>query len=181
MSHNHQFPQAQDKIVARYVKVVPGMITGHRLHPLVDKASEQQVDWLLSSPESVFTWGRDERNAITLTRNAVDYGEEVIEIYSDIELQLFKRWNRSIIEAGLIREYNEVAPEVNTQNIVNDGLLKEVALIKSIPSMKKRLRDFTSQHALNRILELAIEADRPHSVLQVIRGRMNELKEHDSE
>jgi len=176
MSKNHQYIEFEDRIIKRYEKTVPSVLTGLRLDP---HRPENRIDWLLVSPTSSFkqTWTDGEKP--TLDRVAFSYADEVVELYSDVEVRLFERLNKAAIEAGLLIPYEGEAPAINTDNALIDTNVFSVASIKQVTALKKRINDITSIITLNRVLEAAKDLDRPISIIKAIESRINELSSSD--
>src|SRR5688572_9970752 len=136
MSHNHQFIEYDTKIVRKYAKTTVVMLTGFRLDP---KRPENRIDWLLSSPSTSFTQTWSDGEKPVLQRSSFKYEDEVIELYSEAEIRLFERWNKRIIEDGLLRLYDEAAPDTSTINLVSDEELERVAQVKQLTALKKKV------------------------------------------
>lgn len=172
MSHNHQYIEYDTQIVRRYAKTTVGMLTGYRVDP---KRPENRIDWLLSSPSTSFIHTWSDGDTPKLTRAAFKYEDEVIELYSNAEIRLFERWNKRIIEEGLLRVYDEAAPDTSTINLVSDDELNAVAKIKQLTALKKKIGEYSSTYTLTRLKEAVERADRPISVIKLIEARINEL------
>lgn len=172
MSHNHQFIAFDQQIVKKYAKTSVGAMTGYRLDPY---RPENRISWLLSSPNRLFTVTWVEGSPATITRNGFSYDDEVIELYSDAEVRLFERMNRSAIESGALKVYTENAPVVDTTNVLTDAEIESIATTKQIPSLKKKVAALNSILTLKRILESVEKHDRPMSVARAIQDRINEL------
>lgn len=171
-SYNHQFIQFEDKIVKRYTKTIPGMLTGRRLDP---HRPENTVEFLLHTPETNFNFVQTPENKIDLVRKSFSYLDEVVELYSTQEVTLFQRMNRVSIENGVLVEYNDVAPDIDTTNMLTDSEVTEIAKTKQLLSINKKLSDLSSIHSLGRILQAANELDRPISIIKAIQSRIDEL------
>ncbi len=172
MSQNHQFIAFEDKIVKRYRKTTINILTGYRLDPY---RPENRIDWLLSSPNKLFQVVWEDGQQPKTVRTNTSYEDEVIELYSDVEVRLFERLNRSAIENGMLVVYEESAPVVETENALTDAEVEQVATIKQLPSLKKKVSAINSVITLKRILEAVEKHDRPMSVAKTIQGRINEL------
>lgn len=172
MSHNHQFIAFDDKIVKRYAKTTTNILTGFRLDPY---RPENRIDWLLSSPNKLFQVIWEDGQQPKTIRTGFSYDDEVIELYSDVEVRLFERLNRKAIESGALKLYNEGAPAVDTTNFMTDEEIEAIATTKQLPSIKKKVADIYSQLTLKRILQAVEKHDRPMSVAKAIQDRINEL------
>lgn len=172
MSKNHQFIAFDQQIVKRYAKTTTGILTGYRLDP---NRPENQLDWLLSSPNKHFQVVWEDGQQPTIHRTGFSYDDEVIELYSDVEVRLFERLNRSAIESGALKLYSERAPDVDTTNFMTDDEVIAIATTKQIPAIKKKIAGINSQLTLKRILDAVEKHDRPMSVAKTIQDRINEL------
>jgi len=174
MSFNHQFVQHADKIIKKYAKTTNKAITGYRLDP---NRLENKIDWLLSSPEEAFDviW-EGKGDDVQIVRKSFAYEDEVLELYSQAELDTFKRWNRGLLERGILKEYDGNVPEVDTSNLFTDAQIAEIASTKNILALRKKLSAITSMESINRILAAAESLDRPMSIAKAIQERKRELQ-----
>lgn len=174
MSINHQFIQHDDKIVKRYTKTTNGMVSGRRLDP---NNPANQMTWLLQSPDGnfkVFWEGTGDQPRCE--RVAFSYDLEVVELYSDTEVRLFERQNRALIERGILKEYSESSPAVDTTNLLTDEEVTALATTKQPLAFKKKIASITSIYTLQRILESIGAHDRPMSFAKTIQERIKELQ-----
>lgn len=173
MSFNHQFVQHAGTIVRKYTKTTNRAITGFRLDP---SRLENRIDWLLASPESAFdvTWNDGEE--VKLVRKSFTYEDEVLELYSDAEVRAFERWNAGLLARGILKEYDGSVPEIDTTNFMTDGQISEIAAIKNINALRKKLATITSVETINRILTAAEQLDRSYSMIKAIQERKKELQ-----
>lgn len=173
MSVNHQFIQFEDNIVKRYTKTVNSMVSGRRLDPA---RPENQMTWLLKSPDGNFRvlW-EGTGDTPKCERIAFSYEDEVIELYSEIEVRLFERQNRALIERGVLKVYSEEAPAIDTTNLLTDEEVKNLAATKQPLSFKKKISEITSVHTLQRILESIEQQNRPVSFMKTVQERIKEL------
>lgn len=169
MSYNHQFIQFEP--IKRFVKTVTHRVTGYRLDP---SKTENQIDWLLSTPDSNF-------NFETKKVKGFDYEEEVLELYTAAEVKLFERLNRKLIEEGTLKVYTGDRDVVDLSNMLSDEEVDEVAGIRQTPAIKKRLQTITSIASLNRIKTAAEELNRPLSIIKAIDERINDFKTENTE
>lgn len=172
MSTNHQFIAFDNSIVKRYAKTTVSVLTGFRLDPY---RPENRIDWLLSSPNRLFQVVWEDGKKAELMKTGFSYEDEVIELYSDVEVKLFERLNKAAIESGALKVYNEGAPEIDTTNLLTDEEVETIATIKQIPSIKKKIAGINSPLTLKRILASVEKHDRPMSVAKAIQSRIDEL------
>lgn len=173
MSKNHQYVQLADKAIKKYVKTVNQAVTGYRLDPT---RLENRIDWLLSTPEGYFDVIWNDGEEVKLVRKNFSYDDEVLELYSQIEVDVFLRSNRGLVERGILVEYIGDVPELDTTNMLTDAQIAEVAATKNILSLRKKLSEISSAETINRILEAAEKLDRPMSVAKAIQDRKRELQ-----
>lgn len=170
MSSNHQFVEYGDNVVRRYVKTVPHILSGLRLNPHNPK---ERMEFLLKTPENNFDFQ-------TRLVKTVDYEEEVLEIYSDTELKVFERLNRSLIESGLLKEYAGEANSVDTTNLLNDDEVNDIAETRQLPVFKSKINKITSVISLKRIRKAIEELNRPVSLVKAVENRIHELTTEDT-
>lgn len=176
MSKNHQYLEFEEKIVKRYAKTTNSALTGYRLDP---HRPENRINWMLISPKSSFSVIWEDGKEPKIQRIKFSYDDEVIELYSDIEVKLFERLNKAAIENGALRVYTEQAPGIDTTNLLTDPEIEQLATTKQLPSLKKKISTITSIHTLNRVLERVEAHDRPLSVARAIQDRINELSRNN--
>jgi len=172
MSINHQFLEFNDRVVKRYVKTVLYRVSGWRVDP---HRPENRLDFLLITPEKDIEFITQAEGSPKLNHTRFSYDDEVLELYSDTEARVFERWNKSLIERGLIKEYTLTAPSIDNSNMLTDRDVKDIANIRQLTALKKRLSTITSDVSLIRIKEAATELDRSINVIKTIEGRINEL------
>lgn len=172
MSYNHQYLEFNDKIVLRYTKTIPGIITGARLDP---HRPENRTDWLLRTPEKHFLFKPREDGKIDLERISFSYEDEVLELYSSTEVSIFQRLNRATIESGVLVVYNDIAPDIDTSNVLTDDQVTQIAATKQLLAIRKKLTGMTSIHTIQRIIDAAKTLDRPYSIIKAMEERINEL------
>lgn len=170
-STNHQFIEFDEQIKKRYVKTIPGLLTGNRLDP---HRPENRLHWLLHTPANSFAYDRTE-TGVKARRIAFDYNAEVVELYSDTEVKLFERLNKAAIESGVLVEYTEASPGIDTTNVLTDEEILEVAKLKQTTAFNKRIDSFTSLHTLERIEKALDDLDRPASFGKIVREKKREL------
>lgn len=175
MSVNHQFIAFDDCIVKRYTKTLPGMVTGKRLDP---NRPENELTWLLKSPDGNFIihW-KGEGDPWRCERIAFSYDSEVLELYSATEVKLFEKQNRALIEQGVLKEYSDIAPAIDTTNLLTDEEVIAIATTKQPLSFRKKVSALTSIHTLQRVLEAVEKHDRPVSFVKVVQERIKELQQ----
>ena len=174
MSYNHQFVQLADKVVKRYIKTTNKAITGFRSDP---NRPENKIDWLLSSPNDSFEVVWNDGEDVQIIRKNFTYDDEVLELYDLTEIVSFSRWNRGLLEHGILVEYEQPAPEIDTSNMLTDAEVNDIAATKNILALRKRLSTITSKEGIDRILTAAEKLDRPISVAKAIQDRKRELQQ----
>lgn len=172
MSNNHQFIAFNDRVVKRYVKTVLYRVSGYRIDPY---RPENQLTFLLITPERDLKFVPQENARPKIERMNFSYDDEVLELYSDSEVRIFERLNRATIEAGLLKEYKEETPAINTENMLDDEEIEEIAGIRQLPALRKRLSTITSVITLGRIQNAAHDLNRSVSIIKAVEDRINEL------
>lgn len=172
-SVNHQFVEFGDQVVARYVKTRLEPLMGFRLNPRNAINPNDRIDFLLATPEDnvQFTpYSDGQPTVVTATR--LTYADEVLELYSDVEVRAFERMNRLLIENGLLIPYHSTAPDVDTTNSLNDSELRALAKIKTLDVFKARVQSLTSIHTLQALLTVM------DSIESVTNAQMKVVKQH---
>lgn len=166
MSVNHQFIEFSDKVVKRYAKTVPFIITGNRINPY---NPADKLNFLLQTEETCFDFD-------TKQMTGIDYEHDVIELYSDTEAKLFLRMNKSVIERGYLKEYDGSPNETSTENLISDAEIKELASIKAPNSLKSRLKTISSAVVIKRCIDQAIKLDRSYTIIKILENKLEELQ-----
>ncbi len=177
MSVNHQFVEFSDQVKKRYVKAGLGGLSGWRLNPRDGVNTNNRIDFLLVTPESSLEYTPYTEDKNTQIRQVgFSYEDEVLELYSEREVQAFQRMNRLLIENGLLVEYSAEAPEVRQNNAVTEAEMNRIARMKTAAHFNKRISEITSVQVLNSILRIMEELDDvKNGQLKAIRARINEL------
>lgn len=168
MSHNHQYIEHSGNIKKRYVKTVPFMISGTRINPNGITPNER-VDFLLKTEEPQFDFDKKKINGF-------NYSDDVLELYSDLEVRLFERLNKETIEAGYLKEFIGDTDSVDTSNLLKDEEIDELVKIKLPNVLKGKLKHITSAVTIERCLDRAKELDRSYKIIATIEDRLAELK-----
>lgn len=174
-SKNHQFLDLSDQVVRRYVRTDIAPLTGYRLNPT---NPTMQMDWLLATPEENYDFiPYTSEKTTQVVQKTFSYHDEVLELYSDKEVRVFEQLNRKLLQEGKLKEYTEVAPELDTVNTLTDIQVIRLASIKQLPALKKELLRITSPQTLERIRATAEALDRPTSIVNAVKSRMQEIKD----
>ena len=172
MSKSHQFYEFEDKIVERWVKTVPHMVSGVRFNPY---KPDQTIDFVLKTSSNNFNYDRASKSYTADSKIIFAYEDEVLELYSESEARLFKRLNKGLIERGLLKPYKGEADAINTSNTLSDDDINIIASMTNIPAFKKRLQDITSVPTLDRIHTALITLDRKASFLTALKEYKEQL------
>jgi hypothetical protein len=165
MSKNHQFIEFDQQVVERWIKTVSHMVSGKRLNPY--KPSES-IDFVLRTNPTNFDFTKlnkkdfpDSSSKVTLV-----YEDEVLELYSDNEARLFRRFNKTLIERGLIRLYDGEASGVDTTNSMSDADLEAIANLSPITAYKKQLYGISSPVTVGRLIAVLARLDKSASYIK---------------
>lgn len=156
MSVNNIFLIVVDPPYKRYVKTVPSSIGGIRLN----SEGTNTTEFVLRSHPDGFV-----------------YDDEVLEIYTDREDRFLRQSNKTLFQKGYLKEYIGEQPQLDTSNMLTDSEIEEIASIRNVAVLQKRLNEITSILSMKRILDLATEIGRPAKTLQIIKKRHDDLKE----
>lgn len=175
---NHQFLEFSDEVKKRYVKTRIEPIVGYRLNPRNGVNPNERIEFLLATPEEnikVTPYGDGEPTKLEQT--TLTYEDEVLELYTDMEVKSFERMNRLLIENGLLIEYSMEAPEVDKTNTLSDQEMLKLARMKTLAPFKTRIAEITSEHTLRSLLEVMETVDTvTNAQMSVVRERLNEFK-----
>jgi hypothetical protein len=168
-STNNIFPELENKIFKRYSKVPVHMISGLRPDPYETRKS---IPWVLQT--------KDENYSIKEKKLIFEYEDEVIELYSQFEVDTFKRLNKSLFDQGFFKEFiGEQAP-VNTTNIISDNDLENIANIRSNEAFAVEINKLTSPLTLERLKQIATAAGKSVRKIQLIDARIEALEDGDN-
>lgn len=178
---NHQFLEFSDQVVKRYTKLHLQPLTGWRLNPRNSVNPNERIEFLLATPEENvhFTpYDQDGNGEPTKVKQIkFTYEDEVLELYTEIEVRSFERMNRLLIENGLLVEYNDVASPINKANTLSDAELRKIAKLKLISAFKTRIADISSVYTLESLLEIMDTIDTVNMAqVRAVKERINELK-----
>lgn len=147
--------------IAKYAKAVNHMIAGFRLDP-----EGKQVDFILKTPS----------DCVDEELNRVRYSDdEILHIYSEKEHTYFKRMNRRLLEAGLLKPYTGDPEQLDLTNMLDDAEVDNIAAMTNIKAFEKRINQITSTVSLKRILNKMSDLGRKASFLAIINQRLADL------
>ena len=140
MSVNNQFEEHAHNTVRRYrLADRVSRVSGLRLDPT---NNAKRLDWLLKI-------NLDHINEDGST--VFDYGTQVIELYSDLEAQVFESLNRAIFERGYLVPHNDGLAPLDKSNVVDSPEIAEIISIRNHLQYRSRLEKITSLITLGRI------------------------------
>lgn len=179
-SSNHQFLEFSDRVLKRYVKARLEPLTGWRLNPRNAVNPNERLEFLLATPEDNIditpydATGNAEPTKLKQVK--LTYEDEVLELYTDLEVRSFERMNRLLIENGLLIEYNEKEPEINKTNTLSDKELQRIARMKTLSAFSARVAELTSITTLESLLAIMDTVDTvTNAQMKVVREKINEL------
>ena len=168
-STNNIFPELEGKIFKRYSKVPVHMIAGMRPDPYETRKS---ISWVLQT--------KDENYSIREKQLTFEYEDEVIELYSQFEVDTFKRLNKNLFDQGFFKEYIGEQAAVNTTNTISDNELENIANIRSNEAFAVEINKLTSPLTLERLKQIATAAGKSVKKIQLIDSRIEALEDGDS-
>lgn len=177
-SVNHQFMEFSDQVIKRYTKARLQPLTGWRLNPRNTVNPNERLEFLLATPEQNVEFTAYGEGEPTKAKQVIfTYEDEVLELYTEIEVRSFERMNRLLIENGLLVEYNDTASAVNTANTLSDAELRKIAKLKLISAFKLRVSDLTSVYTLESLMNIMETIDTVTvAQMKAVKERINELK-----
>lgn len=164
MAKDNIFYEFADKVVKRYAKVPVHIISGSRVDP---HETRRTIPWVLQTRPENFDVKTKERKFV--------YEDEVIELYSQFEVDAFLRLNKNLFEAGLLKVYEGEQAQVNTANNLSDSELMEIVNLRSNELFSAALDKLTSPLTLLRLKHLATEAGKSVKKIQMIDARIEVL------
>jgi len=168
-STNNIFPELEGKIFKRYSKVPVYMLSGNRPDPYETRKS---IPWVLQT--------KDINYDIKTKHLEFDYEDEIIELYSQFEVDTFKRMNKALFDQGFFKEYIGEQVPVNTVNIISDNDLLEIANIRSNEAFAVEINKLTSPLTLERLKQIATAAGKSVKKIQLIDARIEALEDGDN-
>lgn len=177
-SVNHQFMEFSDQVIKRYTKARLQPLTGWRLNPRNTVNPNERIEFLLATPEQNVEFTPYGEGEPTKAKQVIfTYEDEVLELYTAIEVRSFERMNRLLIENGLLVEYNDTASAVNTANTLSDAELRKIAKLKLISAFKIRVNELTSIYTLESLMNIMETIDTVTvAQMKAVKERINELK-----
>jgi hypothetical protein len=169
MSKENIYPELSDKVVKRYAKVPIHIVAGVRIDPY---DARRQVAWLLETQVENFD--------VKSKARTFNYEDEVIELYSDFEVDSFVRLNRKLIAAGTLKVYEGTGSLVNEVNTMSDSQLIEIINLRANVDFQEQLEQITSALTLVRMKHLATEAGKSIKRIQMIESRIEVLDNGDN-
>jgi len=168
-STNNIFPELEGKIFKRYSKVPVHMLSGSRPDPYETRKS---IPWVLQT--------KDINYDIKTKHLEFDYEDEIIELYSQFEVDTFKRMNKALFDQGFFKEYIGEQVPVNTVNIISDNDLLEIANIRSNEAFAVEINKLTSPLTLERLKQIATAAGKSVKKIHLIDARIEALEDGDN-
>lgn len=101
--------------------------------------------------------------------------DAAVEIFDEDGEKHFKRANKSAIKNGYLLEISDNPVLLDSTNAVSDGYLKDL-LKQPFFKMKKEVANFTSQVPVARLLEIAMEENRPVKTIEFLQETLDGLQ-----
>lgn len=168
-STNNIFPELEGKIFKRYSKVPVHMLSGMRPDPYETRNS---IAWILQT--------KDLNYSIKEKKLTFEYEDEIIELYSQFEVDTFKRLNKKLFDQGFFKEYVGEQSPVNVTNTVSDNELLDIANIRSNEAFAVEINKLTSPLTLERLKQIATAAGKSVKKIQLIDSRIEALEDGDN-
>jgi hypothetical protein len=165
MSLNNIFPELEDKVYQRFSKVPTHMLAGTRPDPY---ETRKLIPWILQT--------KDENYNIKTKERTFNYEDEVIEFYSKFEADAFKRSNRQLFDAGVLKVYESSQEAVDESNTVPDSDLVLISNVRSNEQFLEEISKFTSVYTLERLKKIATDAGKSVKKIQLIEDQIEALK-----
>ncbi len=143
--------------IMRYLRIPKHGITGWRLDP---DDRDRKIIFELTPTDDTFMYERD-----------------VVEVYTDKELKFFKQANKYLFQQGFLTEYIGEPEPIDTSNMLTDAQVLEIASERSVKRIEAKLKELTSLVSVQRIYDTATEIGRPSKTLEIMKARLDELKQ----
>jgi hypothetical protein len=169
MSINNIFEDLEDQIVECYAKVPNFMLSGTRLDPHDPKKT---IPWIIKTESENF-------DLKTKTKQFV-YEDEVIELYSKLDLSTFLRFNKGLIENGLLKKYEGNKSQVDTSETITDVDLTEIVNIRANDKFIEEVNKLNSVMTLTRLKNIATDSGKSVKKIALIDTRIEELLHGDN-
>jgi len=147
--------QADGKPVAKYIKAILGRVGV----TVIDPFTGQPTDIVLTGDPA------DEK-----AREDI-----IVTLWTQFEHEYFRRTNRLLLERGALAPFTEEIVHEISVNEVSDDVLRD-ALGKPFMAVKHLLEKFTSPAPVMRLLNMALEMNRPAGTVNAIKKRLSELQ-----
>jgi len=149
--------QEEGEPVSRYIKPILGKVRVS----IIDIYEEMPTDIILAGDP---------------TDPELDREDIMVTCWTQIEDDYFRKANKLLLDKGLIAPYSEEIEEEISVNEVTDAELEE-ALGKPYFAVKALLDKFTSTVPVKRLLDKAVEMNRPVGTINAIKARLSELQQ----
>lgn len=108
--------------------------------------------------------------------NRKDMEQVIVEVHDEEAEKYFIKFNKTAILSGYLVEITDEGfeMELDEVNAVSDGYLKDL-LKQPFMKMKKRVDEFTSPVPVDRLLALAMEANKPFRTIDFLRAALEAL------
>lgn len=148
MSKYNIYPEFSDQVIARYRKVVTCAIAGTRLDP---HDTTRRLTFLLESDEKDFD--------VEKRQLAFNYDNDIIELYSDIEMRMFRALNKPLFAQGMIAPYEDAPEPISMANVHTDEDLKKMLVARSKADLSRNIAEITSWATIGRLIMLLTPND----------------------
>ncbi len=105
----------------------------------------------------------------------VDLDTITVEIRNEEEEKFFRKANKATLINGYLIEISDTEITFDTVNAVSDGYLLDL-LKKPLSKMKSDVSKFTSPVPLSRLLEFALENNKPVKTIEYIKSVISSLE-----
>jgi hypothetical protein len=106
---------------------------------------------------------------------SVDIDDITIFLWTQFELDYFRRANKVILAEGILAPYTkEILVEISINEISDEDL--EIALKKKFFAVRALLNKFTSPAPVIRLLHMAEDMNRPVGTISAIQKKLSDLQ-----
>lgn len=181
-SENHQYLEFNDQVKKRYVRTVLQPITGYRLNPRNNVNPNERIAFVLATPDdNVEIIPYEEGIPTQVKQTKFSYEDEVLELYTDLEVRSFERMNKLLIENGILVPYNEQAPQIDITNLLTKEEILKIVKMRQTPTFKARVDQITSINTLKSLLsELEKDEDVKYTHIKYVTEKINEFNRREN-
>lgn len=111
--------------VAKYMKTCLVAITGVRINPNTPFEAPEMTEFMLRTHENDFAAGKWGKNWKEPSYYKFNYDNDVVELYSVAEVEMFKLYNKKFLDNGVLKEYDGTKDGTVYESVAVEVIEKE--------------------------------------------------------